>query len=206
MRYRSPNKSEQNYISSKISITNESDYYRVIAKENIKKDERLIIENSEINLFGLNVESRELETLKLYLENMDLKAIQELYPRTNVFNKTKLVKNIHLIIKSSKSKYFNKYDKNIIEWYYAKYIFNAFEGHDYGPLTLPTIAKINHSCNPNVKFTFNKDTGSMHLYAIKDIKKGQEIYDSYLENKRIKSHKDYLKEHYGFDCRCSYFY
>ena len=70
MKYKTPLKSEPNYISHKIKIINESDYYRVIAKENIKKDERLIIENSDINLFGLNVESRELETLKLYLENV----------------------------------------------------------------------------------------------------------------------------------------
>lgn len=211
MKYKTPLKSEPNYISHKIKIINESDYYRVIAKENIKKDERLIIENSDINLFGLNVESRELETLKLYLENMDSDFIKDLYPRTNVFNKTKLVKDIHSIIKSSKSnnklyKYFNKYDKDTIEWYYAKYIYNAFEGYDYGPLTLPTIAKINHSCNPNVKFTFNKNTGTMHLYALRDIKKGQEIYDSYLENKKIDNHHNYLREHYGFECRCLFFY
>ena len=203
MRYNQPSKSEESNISNKIKIIENSDYYKIIAIKDIKKDEELIIEYPKYSLFGMEVVNREKQILKLYLENIDNindPIIKELYPRTNDYTKTKLVKSIYKIIKSDKK--FNEYDKNLIELCIAKYIFNAFEGYDYGPLTLPIIAKINHSCKPNVKFRFNRDTGSMHLYAIRDIKKGEEIFDSYLENKKINVHKEYLQEHYGFICNC----
>jgi hypothetical protein len=202
MRYKQPIKKEEKFISDKIKINSNvnTDYYKIIAIKDIKKNDELIIEYPEFNLFGLEVANRDIQILKLYLENINDPIIRELYPRTNDYIKTKLIKDIYIIIKSDKK--FNKYDKNIIELSIAKYIFNAFEGYDYGPLTLPIIAKINHSCEPNVKFRFNRDTGSMHLFAIRDIKKGEEILDSYLENKKIKSHKEYLREHYGFICKC----
>jgi len=200
MRYNKPFKNEQSFISDKINLIVNSDYYKIIAIKDIKKDDRLIIEYPKYNLYGTEMLDREKQILKLYIDNMDDPDIKDLYPRTNDYTKTKLIKNIYKIIKSDKK--FNEYDKNLIELCIAKYIFNAFEGFDFGPLTLPLIAKINHSCQPNVRFKFNRNTGSMHLYAIKNIKKGEEILDSYLENKNIKSHKDYLKEHYGFICNC----
>ena len=156
MRYNKPSKNEQKFISDKIKIIENSDYYKIIAIKDIKKDDELIIEYPKYNLFGMEVIDREKQILKLYLENIDNindPIIKELYPRTNDYTKTKLVKSIYKIIKSDKK--FNEYDKNLIELCIAKYVFNAFEGYDYGPLTLPIIAKINHSCKPNVKFKFN---------------------------------------------------
>jgi len=200
MRYNKPFKNEKSFISDKIKIIANTDYYKIIAIKDIKKDEELIIEYPKYNLFGMEVIDREKQILKLYLDNINDPDIKELYPRTNDYTQTKLIKSIYKIIKSDKN--FNVYDKNLIELCIAKYVFNAFEGYDYGPLTLPIIAKCNHSCQPNVKFKFNRNTGSMHLFAIKNIKQGDEILDSYLENKNIKSHKDYLKEHYGFICNC----
>ena len=99
-------------------------------------------------------------------------------------------------------KYLIQYSKSELEFYFAKYIYNAFEGNDYGPLTLPYIAKLNHSCMPNVKFEFNRSNCCMYVISIRNIKKGEEIVDSYLENKNIKNHKNYLYEHYGFSCDC----
>jgi hypothetical protein len=202
MRYKQPIKKEQTFISDKIKINSniDIDYYKIIAIKDIKKNDELIIEYCKYNLFGMEVVNRDIQILKLYLENIDDPIIKELYPRTNNYIKTKLITRIHKIIKSYS--YFNKFDKDMIKLSIAKYIFNAFEGYDYGPLTLPIIAKINHSCKPNVKFRFNRDTGSMHLFAIRDIKKDEEIFVSYLENKKIKSHKEYLQEHYGFICKC----
>lgn len=205
MRFNFPSKSEQSFISDKIKIIVNEDYYKVIAIKDIKKDYKLIIEYPKYNLYGTEIYGteildREKQILKLYLDNINEPHIKDLYPRTHVYTNTTMIKNIHKIIKGDKK--FNKYDINTIELCIAKYIFNAFEGYDFGPLTLPLIAKINHSCQPNVRFKFNRNTGSMHLYAIKDIKKGEEIYDSYLENKKIESHKEYLKEHYGFICNC----
>ena len=211
MRYNQPQKHESDFISDKISITSISDFYKISANSDIVKGNILIIEFSKINLFGLENINRELQVLKLYVENKHLDFIKELYPRTSNFLKTNLIKNIHSIIRSIKTKnsklyhFLNSIDKDTIELLFAKYIFNAFEGFDFGPITLPMISKINHSCTPNVKFKFNRDTGSMHLIAIKDIKKGNELFASYLENKKIESHQEYLLNHYGitgYCCRC----
>ena len=182
--------SEINFISNKINFINHDDYNKVVSNQNIKKDEILLIESSKFNLFGFDSENRELKILKIYIINKDHPDIKNLYPRNNNFIKTDMIYSIHKIIKSVK--YTNKdiynflteYPKEEIEFYFAKYIYNAFEGNEFGPLTLPNIAKLNHSCKPNVKFVFNKNDGNMYVQSIRNIKKGEEIFDSYLEKDR----------------------
>jgi len=199
---------QQNFISDKIKIINQNDYNKVICNENIKKDEILIIEFSQINIFGMDDKNRELQILKKYIENKNNKDIINLYPRNYNYIKTDMIKSVHKILKSIKNtdknlyNFLIEYQKDELEYYFAKYIFNAFEGNEYGPLTLPLIAKLNHSCKPNVYFTLDKNSGCMFLKAKRNIKKDEEIFDSYLENKQIKNHKTYLEEHYGFMCDC----
>lgn len=202
MRYNKPSKYEETYISDKIKICKNLDYYKIIVLENIIKDDVIIIEYPKYNLYGMEMINREKQILKIYIDNINNndQIIKDLYPRTFQYKKTKLIKSIYKLIKDDIK--FNVYDKDLIDLCIAKYIFNAFEGYDFGPLTLPIIAKINHSCQPNVKFNFNRETGSMYLYAKRDIKKGEELFNSYLENKKIESHKEYLQEHYGFVCNC----
>ena len=209
MIYKYPkNVSQQNFISDKIKIINQKDYNKVICDENIKKDEILIIEFSQINIFGMDDKNRELQILKKYIENKNNKDIINLYPRNYNYIKTDMIKSIHKILKSIKNtdknlyNFLIEYQKDELEYYFAKYIFNAFEGNEFGPLTLPIIAKLNHSCKPNVYFSFDKNSGCMFLKAKRNIKKDEEIFDSYLENKQIKNHKTYLEEHYGFMCEC----
>jgi len=188
------------YISDKIRFSNDSDYISVKAKQNIKKGDILLKEYPKINLFGEQEIDKALQIIRIYIDKKE----SELYPRNYSYTKTKLIKNVHKIIKSNSkmNKYFQNISNDEIEYYYAKYIFNTFEGNRYGPLTLPKTAKINHSCNSNVEFKFNEKTGQMITYAISDIKRGEEIFDSYLINKSIKFHKEYLYEHYGFRCDC----
>jgi len=209
MIYKYPkNVSQQNFISDKIKIINQKDYNKVICDENIKKDEILIIEFSQINIFGMDDKNRELQILKKYIENKNNKDIINLYPRNYNYIKTDMIKSIHKILKSIKNtdknlyNFLIEYQKDELEYYFAKYIFNAFEGNEFGPLTLPIIAKLNHSCKPNVYFTLDKNSGCMFLKAKRNIKKDEEIFDSYLENKQIINHKKYLNEHYGFTCEC----
>lgn len=201
MRFLTPsNPIYTDYISDKIKFCNNSDYISVKSLQNIKKGEVILKEYPKINLFGEEEIDKALQIIKLYIDKKEI----ELYPRNYFYNKTKLIKNVHKIIKFNNN--INKYFKNIpneeIEYYYAKYIFNTFEGNRYGPLTLPKTAKINHSCKPNVEFKFNEKSGQMITFAIRDIKRGEEIFDSYLMNKSIKSHKEYLYDHYGFYCDC----
>jgi hypothetical protein len=202
---------KQIYISDKLNLINtNNDNNKIIASANINKDELLIIEYPIINLFDKNHEknqNRELKIIKKYIENKDKSFIQDLYPRTKIYKKTNMIKIIHKLIKNAKDDnklymFFSRLDKEELEFYFAKYLYNTFEGNNFGPLTLPYIAKINHSCNPNVRFLFNKDDCCMYVYANKNIKKNSEILDSYIENKKIDNHKLYLEEHYGFNCGC----
>ena len=197
-------KSKSDYISEKIEIkTVKSDYRSVFALENIQKDEIILVEYPKINLFGDEEIDKGLQVIKKYIEYKE----NELFPRNiNNFPRTSIIKNVHKIIKNTDKKlqsFFNFYTKLEIEFYYAKYIFNAFEGFKYGPLTLPMIAKFNHSCTPNIIFNFDTKTGYMVVKATRNIKKGEELFNSYLNNKNLKNnHMEYLYEHYGFNCEC----
>jgi hypothetical protein len=189
------------YISPKIKIIKDKNYNKIIAIANINKDEILIEEYPEINLFGEKNIDRALQIIQKYI----LLEECELYPRDINYIKTIMIKDIHKIIKNAEIKlrnFFNNYDKETIEFYYAKYLYNSFEGYNYGPLTLPIIAKINHSCNNNVDYNFNKKTGTMIVTSNRNIKCGEEIFDNYLSNKNISNHKEYLFNHYGFKCKC----
>ena len=99
--------------------------------------------------------------------------------------------------------FFEKYTKNELEFYYAKYIFNAFEGFDYGPLTLPNLAKFNHSCNNNIIFNFDATSGVMIVKTTQKVERGEELFNSYLFNKKKSNHKEYLYNHYGFITVCN---
>ncbi len=201
--------SDKLYINPAIKIiTNNDDMNKVICTENIKKNSILIKEYSIINLFGEKVINRDVEFVIKLIESNE----QMLYPRNYTqFTSTKMTRDIlkltKNILKTSKqnnqNNKLNKYNNDIIEFYYAKHLFNSFEGFEYGPLYLPHIAKLNHSCNPNTYFEFNKEYGYMVLYAKNNIKKGMELTDSYLLNKKIDNHREYLKEHYMFDYSCS---
>jgi len=190
-----------NYIDTRIKINNNTNYHKITALENIPSNQLLIQEYPSINLFGEKEIDKALQLMIKYI----LFDEKELYPRNKNFIKTDMIKDIHKIIKNTSLKlkdFFNNYDKETIEFYYAKYLYNTFEGYNYGPLTLPIIAKLNHSCKNNVNFIFDKISGCMKVYSNRDIKKGEELFDNYLLNKNINNHKDYLLSHYGFTCSC----
>ena len=188
------------YISDKIFFCNISGYHFIKSNNLIKKGEVIIKEYPNINLFGDIEIDKGLQIIRKYIETDE----KELYPRDYNYKKTEMIKNVHKIIKNNSklSVFFSNYTKEKIELYYAKYIYNSFDGFNYGPLTLPKTAKLNHSCSPNVEFIFDKHTGQMTTIAKRDILKNEELYISYLTNKKIPNHKEYLLEHYGFCCEC----
>jgi hypothetical protein len=206
----------ENFISSKIKFsTNQDNYHKVISITKIPKNEIILIEFPCVTLYGEPDIDRGLQTLTKYLllGTQNHIGITTLYPRDEdiyTFPRTNLIKQIHKIIKNIPDKqrklreFFNQYTKTELEFYYAKYIFNAFEGFEYGPLTLPYLAKFNHSCNSNIIFNFDKTNGTMIVKTTKNIQPGEELFNSYLFNKTIPNHKEYLYEHYGFtsDCNC----
>ena len=193
------------YINPKIKIDKFSDLNnnKVIALSKINYGEIIIKEYSIINLFGEKVEDRDVS----FIKKLILESESELFPRKlDQYKRTKMTKQIfdkiNKITNKTLKKFFEKYNDELIEYYYAKHLFNSFEGNEYGPLYLPNIAKLNHSCNPNTSFSFDRTTGIMTLVATREIQKNEELTDSYLLNKKIDLHKTYLEEHYAFQCDC----
>lgn len=200
-----------NFISSKIQFTinPETGYQSVKSISRIPANETILIEYPCATLYDEPDIDRGLQTIMKYiiLAEQNHSGIKNLYPRDNdiyTFPRTKMIKQIHKIIKSIPSKYqklitfFSKYTKTELEFYYAKYIFNAFEGYSYGPLTLPHLAKFNHSYNNNITFSFDEFSGVMVVKTNRTIHSGEELFNSYLLNKQIPNAKEYLYEHYGF--------
>jgi hypothetical protein len=65
----------------------------------------------------------------------------------------------------------------------------------------PNICLINHACDPNSYTSWNSDTSSQTVHALRNIKVGEEITISYyLPNKTFHERQAYLKEHFKFDC------
>lgn len=96
--------------------------------------------------------------------------------------------------------YLNQVRKEKLFLYCAKYMCNAFEFNDL-PVILFNGTMLNHSCLPNIMF--GPDGEYMVFEAYREIKKGEELCDSYVDisesrNKR----KARLKSQYGFDCVC----
>ena len=82
MRYNKPFKNEKSFISDKIKIIANTDYYKIIAIKDIKKDEELIIEYPKYNLFGMEVidiEKQIQEQRKVKAEYLTKRA-EELLP------------------------------------------------------------------------------------------------------------------------------
>eukprot|EP00931_Biecheleriopsis_adriatica_P009295 TRINITY_DN110370_c0_g1_i1.p1 TRINITY_DN110370_c0_g1~~TRINITY_DN110370_c0_g1_i1.p1 ORF type:complete len:376 (+),score=54.55 TRINITY_DN110370_c0_g1_i1:142-1269(+) len=66
-----------------------------------------------------------------------------------------------------------------------------------------TAACFNHSCDPNVAFTFN-DANDLVVFAIKDVLAGEELCISYVDVYQSHFQRgSKLHARYGFTCRCS---
>lgn len=78
------------------------------------------------------------------------------------------------------------------------------EGGGNKPLGLlfdPTLATANHSCDPNAELEC--DGRHVQLVALREIKEGEEIFISYIdENEPLEVRKEMLEERYFFTCGC----
>ncbi|PBP21596.1 SET and MYND domain-containing protein 2 [Diplocarpon rosae] len=65
----------------------------------------------------------------------------------------------------------------------------------------PTLARANHSCNPNAFIVF--DSRHISLRALRTIKTDEQIYISYIDpTEDVISRQSRLKERYFFTCKC----
>ncbi|CAD7928994.1 unnamed protein product [Amoebophrya sp. A120] len=68
----------------------------------------------------------------------------------------------------------------------------------------PLVARLNHSCSPNVLHHWDAAKKEMRVVAARDIEPGDELCTSYCELRQTKEDRqDFLREFYGFTCACS---
>ncbi|KAM5476772.1 hypothetical protein MauCBS54593_000042 [Microsporum audouinii] len=65
-----------------------------------------------------------------------------------------------------------------------------------------TICLINHSCIPNCHNSWNSNTESETIHAIRSIEAGEEITISYDNGSPSSLRRPHLKDAFGFDCTC----
>ena len=66
------------------------------------------------------------------------------------------------------------------------------------------IARLNHSCTPNVQQTHLPDTGEEVLYAARDIEEGEELNDCYIDLRQSTAARQaVLLDIYRFTCTCA---
>lgn len=72
----------------------------------------------------------------------------------------------------------------------------------HGSLLYPTVARINHSCTPNVHSHFRASSGADFVYALRDIQPGEEIEISYLDLTMPRARRQHRATGWSFECRC----
>jgi hypothetical protein len=76
------------------------------------------------------------------------------------------------------------------------------EGETYSAI-YDHLSRVNHSCRPNAAHSFNIASFSGQLRAVRDIKKGEEIFVDYCLIEVPTAQRQKLLEPYGFRCACA---
>jgi len=104
------------------------------------------------------------------------------------------------LIRDGKIAYFPHTDEDTLKLYYLKYKRNAFS-FDGNPGILFYATRMNHSCEPNV--TYYREGDQMVFKTKSAIRKGEEVFDSYISPNGAKSERqETLLRRYGFECQC----
>lgn len=189
----------------KVLIQNKG--YGMIAKCPINAGDIVIKETPSITINDNKIYSEVFQLLYIILSNPELTTkFQTLYPNTIEhikISKANIQTELKKVIANDNNIYeffVNKFTLDEIMILCAKYMCNAFQFQDK-PVILFTGTILNHSCLPNV--IFGEKNNQMCFMAIRDIQKGEEICDSYIDiTMSTKQRKKELKEQYGFDCQC----
>jgi hypothetical protein len=68
----------------------------------------------------------------------------------------------------------------------------------------PEIAMLNHDCRPNAVYAFDQDTMTHYVHAIREIRPGEEITISYIDNETDRATRmGKLERLWGFKCDCA---
>ncbi|KAI0356426.1 SET domain-containing protein [Trametes cingulata] len=83
---------------------------------------------------------------------------------------------------------------------------NAVSAGSQGVGIFPRMARLNHGCSSafNVVYTWRDDESVLVVHALKPVREGEELLTTYTNTKRPRHvRKEFLREHYGFDCQCA---
>merc|ERR1719322_1222337 len=78
-----------------------------------------------------------------------------------------------------------------------------WKGASYATAVFPTLALLNHSCDPNITKVFSGTT--VYVVAGRNINKGEEVTENYFPFYTViplEERRDFLSSHYKFDCLC----
>ena len=64
------------------------------------------------------------------------------------------------------------------------------------------VSRINHSCRPNAKHTWNSILKKQTVYALRNIAEGEELTLAYVMQGDSRERQEILKDHFYFDCNC----
>jgi len=65
------------------------------------------------------------------------------------------------------------------------------------------LARLNHSCNPNTRQEYDKETMHMRLFAVRRIQAGEQLFDSYVDiEQSVTTRRKELAEIFRFHCDC----
>ena len=196
------------FISNKLKKTFiQNKGYGFIATKNIKCGE-ILIKDIPFTLSTNNIYSDIFQLLyEVFKNDIILSQFMKLHPKSfemihdmnhnTIFNELSKVKKHNAEIYDF---FVSNYTTNDIILFCAKYMCNAFSFKDK-PAFLFIGTIMNHSCLPNI--IFGEVDGKMIFRAVSDIKKGEEIYDNYVDITLCKSERNkHLLYQYGFICNC----
>lgn len=104
-------------------------------------------------------------------------------------------------IRNQHLQYLPKLSEDQMKLYYMKYRRNAF-GFGENPGILFYGTRLNHSCEPNVRY--QKEKNAMVFKTTRDIQPNEEIFDSYINYMEPREFRQReLLRRYGFECKCT---
>jgi hypothetical protein len=168
----------------------------LVANRKIKIGTRVL---SEEPLFAKGISDWEFtskDTLNFYLRNL-----QSLHP----FDFMSYLE-LHSYVSPSRKASFEqsrqvKWDRmNPHEWK----LLGIFWANHIDTLLFLQGSFFNHSCMPNVFFSWNHNTSRGNFHALRDVERGEELCISYLPKYwyDISQRQEFLEQSYGFKCTC----
>ncbi|KAL7530447.1 hypothetical protein ACHAWF_003381 [Thalassiosira exigua] len=83
--------------------------------------------------------------------------------------------------------------------------YQLWGAHDNRGGLFLTVARINHSCRPNVDHFWREDLQRTLVFATRDIEAGEELFTTYGPSSYMdtRGRREYLNERFSFKCMCS---